>query len=144
MKIVPRNQAFLISCTSASRFAAEVGVLDVAEAAYRHASPFDDVFPYSGAAFEYPVGVGVGAAAAALGWLDLAEQHYANAFALCERAGAPTYLVATQVHWAELLVSRDAPGDAQRAREMAAAAHAAAAQLGLAYMSRRAERILTR
>ena len=140
--IVPRNQAFLITCSSAARFAAEVGVLDVAEAAYSHASPFDGVFPYSGAAFEYPVGVGVGAAAAALGWYDLAEQHYANAFALCERAGAPTYLTATQVHWAEMLLSRDAPGDAQRAHGLAASARETARRLGLAYMLRRADRVL--
>lgn len=140
--MVPRNQAFLLSCSSAARMAGEAGVLDVAEAAHRHAAEFDDVFPYSGAVFEYPVGVGVGAAATALGWFDRAEQHYANAYALCERAGAPTYLAATQVYWAEMLRRRAAPGDAARAVEMATAASATSLRLGLGYMLERANRLL--
>jgi len=100
--MVPRNQVFLVTCASTA--------------------PFDDVFPFTGTSFEVPVGIGVGAAATALGWYDQAEQHYANAHALCERAGAPTYLAAGRVHWAEMLVRRDEQGDAQRAREFALAA----------------------
>jgi tetratricopeptide (TPR) repeat protein len=142
--IVPRNAVFLLTCSSAARIAAQVGALDVAEAAYHHAARFDDRFPFSGTTFEYPVGIGVGAAAGALGWYDKAEQHFAQSLALCERAGAPTYLAATQVHWAEMLAKRSGPGDAARAAEMAESALSAAQRLGLAYVQARAERLLDR
>ena len=140
--MVPRNQAFLLTCSSTARFAGEVGSLAVAETAYRHASAFDDVFPFPGVVWEVPVGIGVGVAATALGWYDRAEQHYANALALCERADAPTYLASTQVYWAEMLVRRNAAVDAERAQLLATAAHQTSAQLGLKYMHGRAERLL--
>lgn len=52
-------------------------------------------------------------------------------------AGAATYLVATDVHEAEMLFQRDAPGDADRAMELAAQSLAASDRVGLAYMQRR-------
>jgi len=140
--MVPRNQVFLLTCSSTARIAGTVGVLDIAETAYHHAAPFDDMFPFTGAVFEYPVGIGVGVAAHALGWYDRAEEHFANALALCERAKAPTYLAATQVHWAEMLMHRNVAGDVVRAREMATAARLTSQRLGLAYMLKRADRIL--
>jgi class 3 adenylate cyclase/tetratricopeptide (TPR) repeat protein len=140
--MVQRNQAFLLTCSSTGRIAAQVGALEAAEAAYRHAADFDDMFPYSGSCFEYPVGIGVGAAAGALGWYDRAEHHFARAISLCERAQAPTYLAAARLHWAEMLVHRAAPDDNERARSLASLALGAADDLGLAYVRARAEKIL--
>ena len=140
--MVQRNQAFLLTCSSVARVAAAVGALESAEAAYKHAAPFDNMFPFSGATFEYPVGIGVGAAAGALGWYDRAEHHFANAIDLCERAGAASYLAAARVHWAEMLVQRADPGDAEQARELAAEGLATADDLGLAYVGKRARLIL--
>jgi hypothetical protein len=142
--MVPRNAVFLLTCSSTARIASQVGALGAAEAAYRHAAPFDELFPFAGTLWEYPIGVGVGAAAAALGWYYLAEGHFANSRALCERAGAKTYLVATDVHEAEMLVQRDAPGDVDRATQLAAQSLAASDRLGLAYMRRRCESLLAR
>lgn len=142
--IVPRNSVFLLTCASAARIASQVGALAVAECAYHHAARFDDRFPFSGTAFEYPVGIGVGAAAGALGWFDKAERHFAQSLALCERSGAPTYLAATHVYWAEMLAQRDSPDDSARATEMAVAALSIAQRLGLAYVQKRAERLLDR
>ena len=140
--MVPRNSIFLLTCTSVARIAGQVGALDAAEAAYQYAAPFDDSFPFSGFGFEYPVGIGVGAAATALGWYDRAEGHFAKSLALCERAGAITYLAATQIHWAEMLRKRNETGDAARARELAEAALATAERLGLAYVKTRAQHVL--
>jgi tetratricopeptide (TPR) repeat protein len=140
---VPRNSIFLITCTSLARIAGQVEALDAAEAAYHYAAPFDDSFPFSGFGFEYPVGIGVGAAATALGWYDKAEQHYANSLALCERAGAVTYLAATQVHWAEMLHKRNEDGDAARMREFAEKALETSERLGLAYVRKRAQELLS-
>jgi len=141
--MVQRNAAFVLTCSSAARIAGQVGALDAAEAAYRYAAPFDKTFPFSGVCFEYPVGIGAGAAATALGWYDKAEQHFANALELCQRAGAPTYLAATQIHWAEMLRKRAGAGDAARARELAESALTTANRLGLAYIRKRAEHVLT-
>lgn len=141
--MVPRNGAFLLTCSSAARVAGQVGALEAAEAAYRYAAPFDQTFPFSGIGYEYPVGIGVGAAATALGWYDKAEQHFANSLALCERAGATTYLAATQIHWAEMLCKRSGEGDDARAREFAEAALVIAERLGLAYVKARAEHVLS-
>lgn len=140
--MVPRNSVFLLTCTSLARIAGQVGALDAAEAAYHYAAAFDDAFPFSGFGYEYPVGIGVGAAATALGWYDKAEQHYANSLALCERAGAITYLAATRIHWAEMLRKRNGAGDAARARELAEAALVTAERLGLAYVRTRSENVL--
>jgi hypothetical protein len=140
--MVPRNSIFLLTCSSAARIASQVGVADVAEAAYRYAAPFDDQFAWAGNILEYPIGVGVGAAAASLGWYDLAEQHFASSRSLCQRAGAATYLVATDVHWAEMLLQREGPGDRARAVQVATETLAESERLGLAYMRRRSEAIL--
>jgi class 3 adenylate cyclase/tetratricopeptide (TPR) repeat protein len=140
--MVQRNQAFLLTCSSTARIAAQVDAREAAEAAYRHAAAFDDVFPFSGACYEYPVGIGVGAAAGALGWYDRAEQHFARAIELCERAEAPTYLAAARLHLAEMLVRRGASGDGDRARTLAASALRTASDLGLAYVRTRAEKLL--
>ncbi len=140
--MVPRNVAFLLTCSSTARVAGQVGALDVAEAAYHHAAPFDDSFPFAGVGFETPVGIGVGVAAAALGWYDKADQHFAKSHALCTRAGAASYLAATEIDWAEMLRTRNASGDSARAREMAESALATAKRLGLGYVRARAEQVL--
>lgn len=139
--MVQRNGVFLLTCSSAARIAGEVGALEVAEAAYHHVAKFDDAFPM-GAGFEYPVGVGAGVAAAALGWYDKADEHFAKAHALCTRAGAESYLAGTEMHWAEMLCKRNESGDAARSRELAESALAAANRLGLAYVRKRVENLL--
>lgn len=140
--MVARNAVFLLTCSSTARIASQVGALAAAQAAYDYAAPFDAIFPFAGTLWEYPVGVGVGAAAAALGRYEDAEQHFASSRRLCERAGAQTYLVATDVHEAEMLVLRGGPGDTDRARQLAAASLSAAERLGLDYMRRRCESLL--
>ncbi len=142
--MVPRNAVFLLTCSSTARIAAQVGALGAAEAAYEYAAPFDGLFPFAGALWESPIGLGVGAAAAALGWYDRAEQHFAKSRELCERAGAKSYLVATDVHQAEMLTHRGAPGDAARAMALATASLESSERLGLAYMRRRSAAILAR
>jgi class 3 adenylate cyclase/tetratricopeptide (TPR) repeat protein len=140
--MVPRNAVFLLTCSSTARIASQVGTLDAAESAYRYAAPFDSLFPFAGTLWEYPVGVGVGAAAAALGRYDDAERHFHHSRTLCERAGAATFRVATDVHEAEMLAQRDAPGDARRASALATQSLDSSERLGLEYMRRRSEALL--
>jgi hypothetical protein len=62
---------------------------------------------------------------------DDAEGHFADALAMNERLGARPYVVRTRRAWASILLDRDAPGDAARARDLIAAGRAEAETLGM-------------
>ena len=85
-----------------------------------------------------------GMLAACLGRWDDAERHFADALAMNERLGARPYVVRTRRAWAEMLLDRNAPGDAERARELIAAGRAEAEQLGMARELVRFERLQAR
>jgi hypothetical protein len=76
-------------------------------------------------------------AATALLW-DPAEAHFEAALAACERMGARAMAARTRWWYAEMLRTRGAPGDAQRAAELEAPARAEAEALGLALVPPRA------
>ena len=80
----------------------------------------------------------LGRLAATLGRVDDAERHFRTAIELDTRCGALPWLVRTQLGYADLLLSRDARGDAPRARSLLAEAHATAARLGLRITAGRA------
>jgi hypothetical protein len=73
-----------------------------------------------------------GMLAACLGRWDDAERHFADALAMNERLGARPYVVRTRRAWASMLLDRNAPGDAARARDLIAAGRAEAETLGMA------------
>jgi class 3 adenylate cyclase len=82
-----------------------------------------------------------GLLAACLSRFHDAERHFADALAMNERLGARPYVVRTRRAWASMLLDRGAPGDATRARELIAAGHAEAEQLGMAREIVRLERL---
>jgi tetratricopeptide (TPR) repeat protein len=82
-----------------------------------------------------------GLLAACLGRWDDAERHFTDALAMNGRLGARPYVVRTRRAWASMLLDRGAPGDATRARELIAAGHAEAEQLGMAREIVRLERL---
>jgi len=88
------------------------------------------------------VGRHLGSLAALLGEPGRADDHFAAAAAAAERAGAPIELARTRLAWAESLVRRPPPSQAGAAREMLAAASAAAEGLGCATISSRAASLL--
>ena len=57
-----------------------------------------------------------------------------------ERAGAKFLSAKTDLAWAAMLIERDAPGDAQRARDLLGAAHTVAAANGYARLQRQGRR----
>src|SRR5262249_15056351 len=67
-----------------------------------------------------------GMLAACLGRWDDAERHFTDALAMNERLGARPYVVHTRRAWAAMLLDRNAPGDAARARDPIAAGRAEA------------------
>jgi hypothetical protein len=82
--------------------------------------------------------------AACLGRWDDAERHFTDALAMNERLGARPYIVRTRRAWAAMLLDRNAPGDAARARDLIAAGRAEAEQLGMARELVRFERLSAR
>jgi class 3 adenylate cyclase len=67
---------------------------------------------------------------------DEAGRHFAAAEAGHAHVGAPTWLARTRLEWARMLLCRRADGDAERARELLAAALATARELGLGSIER--------
>jgi hypothetical protein len=85
-----------------------------------------------------------GMLAACLGRWDDAERHFTDAFAMNERFGARPSIVRTRRAWAGMLLDRNAPGDAARARDLIAAGRAEAETLGMARELVRFERLTAR
>ena len=84
----------------------------------------------------------LGILATTLGRYDVAEGHFEEAARLAGRLAAPAWLARTHLDWARMLTRRAAPGDAERARELAAQALAAAEELGMARVAAQARTVL--
>jgi class 3 adenylate cyclase len=77
------------------------------------------------------------------GRYDDAETWFATAVAGHDRLGAPAWMARTRLEWAAMLLTRQEAGDAQRAGELLGHALAAARELGLGGIERRAVALLT-
>jgi hypothetical protein len=95
---------------------------------YERLLPFEQQFNWSGACMSDPSGLGLALAAAALDRVDDSDRHFADVIALCERAGARSYLARCHFHWVMVLADR---GDAVRAREQGEISIALGAELGM-------------
>jgi hypothetical protein len=74
-------------------------------------------------------------------WQD-GEQHFRSALECNARLGSPPLVARTRVQYAELLLTRDAAGDRQLAAELLQPALAAARELGMHSLERRADELL--
>ena len=79
---------------------------------------------------------------AALGRLQDAERHFAEAAELNEAIGAPFFLARTRVAWARLLLDRRGPGDPEQAEHLLQEAHAGAVAYGCAGLEAEIARLL--
>ncbi|MGH8973220.1 MAG: hypothetical protein ACRD0C_08435 [Acidimicrobiia bacterium] len=77
-----------------------------------------------------------------LGRHDEAETHFATAEATHARVGAAAWLARTRLELARMLLTRNASGDAGRARGLLDQALASATELGLGTVSRRSKALL--
>ena len=95
---------------------------------YERLLPFERQFNWSGACMSDPSGLGLALAAAALDRPDDSDRHFADVIALCEHAGARSYLARCHFHWTMVLADR---GDATRAREQGEITIALGTELGM-------------
>jgi DNA-binding SARP family transcriptional activator len=80
----------------------------------------------------------LGILAATLERWDVAERHFAAALDMHAAMGARPWTARTEVAWAEMLLARAAPGDAERARERLEGAIELADELGMVSVAARA------
>jgi tetratricopeptide (TPR) repeat protein len=122
---------------------AHLGLRPVAEGLADRLAPFADQLVGVGAYWVWSVSGSLGLLATTLGRFDEADAHFGTAAATEERIGAPAWLARTRLEWARMLHTRGAPGDAERAGELLRLALAAARELGLGNVERRAVALLT-
>jgi hypothetical protein len=84
----------------------------------------------------------IGLLQATVGRFDDADAHFAAAAAIEERIGAPAWLARTQLEWARMLLTGDAPEDAHRATELLGRALATARELRMPHIQGRAAELL--
>jgi hypothetical protein len=80
----------------------------------------------------------LGMLAATLGRFEEAEEHFRAAETVHTRIGAPTWLAQTHLEWARMLLVRHRSVNGERAQELLDLAIAAARELGLGSVERRA------
>jgi class 3 adenylate cyclase len=140
--MVPRDNLWVVTMAGIARVAGLVGELEIAEAAFDYMVPFHGIIAGTGQSAEQPVALSIGTAASALGRYDEAEALFAEAIELCERLGAPTFVAATEVQWAQTLLERGRPADKERALTMARRAAITADELGLGRVAELSRRVL--
>ena len=126
---LPRDVEYGVTLCGLARLAFRIRppeelLLDV----YERLIPFAGLFNWSGPTITDPNDLGLAMTAATLGWHAKSDTHFADAVALCDRAGARGYGARANFEWARVLVER---GDAVRAREQATIALQQGIELGM-------------
>jgi class 3 adenylate cyclase len=122
--------------TAASEFVQAVGILgdeERARAAYPLLLPYADrnLVMARAAVCHGPAEPFLGRLAATAGDWSAAERHFEEGLEACERIGARPLAARTKAWYAEMLRSRDEPGDADRAESLGREASEEAAAMGL-------------
>jgi hypothetical protein len=111
---------------------------------YDRLAPWADQLANIDLATEGPVSLYLGGLAAVLGRYGEAEAYFAKSAGFCERAAARCFAAQTDLWWGTMLAEHDAPGDADRAGELLARAHASAVAHGYGSIERDAAQALRR
>jgi hypothetical protein len=88
---------------------------------------------------EGPVSHYLGGLATVLGRYNAADAHFTQASAFNERLHAAFFAARTNLSWGKMLAERNAPGDADKARDLLTKAHAVAVTNGYRNVERRAK-----
>jgi tetratricopeptide (TPR) repeat protein len=114
----------------------------VAERLFDRLAPYADLLSFVEVWGSGPVSRYLGALAAVLGRYDQAHTYFTQAAALSLRLGAKFDAARTSLSWGQILAERNAPGDAEKARDLLTSARTAAASHGYANIERRATKAL--
>ena len=134
----PDPGSWLVTMVTYAAVAVACRDTEIATAMFDRLSPFADQLPTNAIqAFDHTSLV-LGDLATVLGRYDEAEDYFTRAAEFSERAGAKFLAAKTDLGWAGMLIERDAPGDAERARDLLGEAHTVAAANGYARLQRQA------
>jgi tetratricopeptide (TPR) repeat protein len=139
--LLPRDNEWLVSASVVADVCAYLGAHDTARKLYDELLPVADltVVGLSESA-RGSVSRSLGLLATVLGRHNAAEQHFEAALVANERMGARPWVARTQHEYAQLLLTRDAPGDTEHARELLGAALETARGLGMTTLAARIEK----
>lgn len=139
---LPVDEDWLIGMTGYAEAAITSGASEFAQPLLERIAPFAEQAVWDEGVPAGPASSYLGGLAGLLGRYDDADAYFAQAAAMSERLGAKFFGARSELWWGRMLVARDAPGDAERARELLTKAHTAAAAHGYAGVERRAAQAL--
>jgi tetratricopeptide (TPR) repeat protein len=129
---LPKDNEWLSNLTLLAEVADALGDRDRAATMYELLSPYAALVALAGSEVSMgPVQRPLGILASMLGRYDEASRHFEGSMEMCERMGARPWLARTRYHYARMLAARGAPGDRERAVELARAALRTAEATGM-------------
>jgi tetratricopeptide (TPR) repeat protein len=140
--IINGGMSRIIELTVATEICAAVADRPRAETLHRLLTPHRGLIANRGSASTGAVDHHLALLETTLGRFDDADASFASAAAFHERLGVPAWLARTRLEWARMLLSRQQPGDAGRARELLGEALTTARELGLGIVEQRAVALL--
>ncbi len=139
---IPYDQLWLVTLTQWSMVAEQLGESDAARAASTLLAPWSDQVAFTGAHVFGAVSLPLALCASTVKRFDEAEEHFVHALAVHDALGAPVWAARTRLGWARMLGARRAPGDPERARELATSALGQVRDLGCRRLEAQAAGIL--
>jgi DNA-binding CsgD family transcriptional regulator len=140
----PRNSRWLPTLAMAGELAARLGDPEIAALCYERLRPYEALYVNSATGCHGSVARDLGVMAGVLGDHDAADRHLTAATTQERRIGSLGDAAMVQVDHAAALLARGAPGDRDRALDLAGAAARAAAELGMLPVRQRAESLAGR
>lgn len=135
---LPLDQVWLTGMVDYADAAIECGDPEYAAPLYDRLEPWAGQLPATGASALGPVSHYLGGLATVLGRYDEADAYFTEAADFSDRVGAKFFLARTRLSWGKMLAQRLGPGDAERARDLLAEAHARAVEHRYGSVERRA------
>ncbi len=139
---VPRDFLWLTTIAVYGEVAARLRMRDAGAWIYERLQPFGGQVGLTGCSTWGAIDRYLGMLAGSLERYEDAERHLARAVETHERIRAPVFLARTRLDWAEMLLAREAEGDAERAQALLGQALAGARERGCAALERRADAAL--
>jgi tetratricopeptide (TPR) repeat protein len=136
---LPMDLLWLLGMFAYAAAAIECGDRQYAGPLYERLLPLADQFTTAGGSTaQGPVSYYLGGLSVVLGQFDEADARFAQSASLLKRMGARFFAVRTDVEWGKMLISRGAPGDAEKAIGLLGDARALAVAHGYGTIERRA------
>jgi tetratricopeptide (TPR) repeat protein len=134
---------WLTSMAAYAEACARLGNIETAGRLYERLAPWHHQFVFASAvAPAGAVAFYLGMLATVLTRYDRAAAHFSEAMEIHERLRAPYWIACTRLEWARMLLTRDGPGDGERAAVLLAQVDAAASDFGFAILRRHSASML--